>query len=130
MKREEENSNGVDVGSNSKFPLSFWEVTAASTVVVGFLFGLLGVYLTMPASDYSFLKLPRNLEDLQILRYNLSLSLTIFCKNYNFILFLFLAWIPYKSAKWVLFNWLIFLGKIGALIDFGLLCIIFEMGFW
>lgn len=91
MKREEENSNGVDVGSNSKFPLSFWEVTAASTVVLGFLFGLLGVYLTMPASDYSFLKLPRNLEDLQILRYNLSLSLshTIFCKNYNFILFYF-----------------------------------------
>ena len=77
MKREEENSNGVDVGSNSKFPLSFWEVTAASTVVVGFLFGLLGVYLTMPASDYSFLKLPRNLEDLQILRQNLSLSLSL-----------------------------------------------------
>ena len=74
MRREEENSNGVDVGSNSKFPLSFWEVTAASTVVLGFLFGLVGVYFTMPASDYSFLKLPRNLEDLQILRYNLSLS--------------------------------------------------------
>ncbi|KAK9985006.1 hypothetical protein SO802_034531 [Lithocarpus litseifolius] len=72
MKKEEESSNGVDVGSNSnsnsKFPLSFWEVTAASTVVLGFLFGLVGVYLTMPASDYSFLKLPRNLEDLQILR--------------------------------------------------------------
>ncbi|PRQ18814.1 putative SNARE associated golgi family protein [Rosa chinensis] len=55
-------------GSISKFPLNFWEVTVASTVVLGFLFGLLGVYLTMPASDYSFLKLPRTLHDLQILR--------------------------------------------------------------
>ena len=90
MKREEENSNGVDVGSNSKFPLSFWEVTAASTVVLGFLFGLLGVYLTMPASDYSFLKLPRNLEDLQILRYNLSLSLShYFLQKLQLYLFIY-----------------------------------------
>ncbi|KAJ6426965.1 hypothetical protein OIU84_022544 [Salix udensis] len=57
---------GGDVGS--RFPLSSREVAAASTVVLGFVLGLLGVYLTMPASDYSFLKLPRTLEDLQILR--------------------------------------------------------------
>lgn len=43
----------------------------ASTMVIGIFLGLVGVYLTMPASDYSFLKLPRNLEDLQILRDNL-----------------------------------------------------------
>ncbi|XP_010518660.1 PREDICTED: uncharacterized membrane protein At4g09580 [Tarenaya hassleriana] len=55
----------------SRYPLSFWEVTAASGVVLGFLVGLVCVYLTMPDSDYSFLKLPRNLEDLQILRDNL-----------------------------------------------------------
>ncbi|XP_015891693.2 uncharacterized membrane protein At4g09580 [Ziziphus jujuba] len=61
----------VAVGSDNKFPLSFWEVTVASSVVLGFLLGLLGVYLTMPDSDYSFLKLPRNLEDLQILRNHL-----------------------------------------------------------
>ncbi|KAH7515003.1 hypothetical protein FEM48_Zijuj11G0150200 [Ziziphus jujuba var. spinosa] len=60
----------VAVGSDNKFPLSFWEVTVASSVVLGFLLGLLGVYLTMPDSDYSFLKLPRNLEDLQILSRN------------------------------------------------------------
>ncbi|EEF34726.1 conserved hypothetical protein [Ricinus communis] len=52
----------------SGFPLSFWEVTVAATVVFGFVVGLLGVYLTMPPSDYSFLKLPRSLQDLQILR--------------------------------------------------------------
>ncbi|XP_022735957.1 uncharacterized membrane protein At4g09580-like [Durio zibethinus] len=55
-------------GSKPSFPLSFWEVTVASMVVMGFVLGLIGVYLTMPASDYSFLKLPRSLEDLQILR--------------------------------------------------------------
>ncbi|KAF8379054.1 hypothetical protein HHK36_028481 [Tetracentron sinense] len=54
--------------SGSKFPLTFWEVAIASSVVLSFLLGLLCVYLTMPASDYSFLKLPRTLEDLQILR--------------------------------------------------------------
>ncbi|XP_065877228.1 uncharacterized membrane protein At4g09580 [Euphorbia lathyris] len=56
----------VNVGS--AFPLNVWEVTVAFTVILGFSLGLFGVYLTMPASDYSFLKLPRNLEDLQILR--------------------------------------------------------------
>jgi hypothetical protein len=52
----------------SKFPLSFFEATVASTVALGFIIGLLGVYLTMPDSDYSFLKLPRTLHDLQLLR--------------------------------------------------------------
>ncbi|KAK5847342.1 hypothetical protein PVK06_003647 [Gossypium arboreum] len=50
------------------FPLSLWELSVASTVVIGFLLGLAGVYLTMPASDYSLLKFPRSLEDLQLLR--------------------------------------------------------------
>ncbi|XP_022717687.1 uncharacterized membrane protein At4g09580-like [Durio zibethinus] len=59
--------------SKPSFPLSFWEVTVASTVVMGFVLGLTGVYLTMPASDYSFLKLPRSLEDLQILRDHLEI---------------------------------------------------------
>ncbi|CAN7013413.1 hypothetical protein BRARA_K00486 [Brassica rapa] len=56
-----------------RYSLSFWEVTAASGVVLGFLIGLVCVYLTMPQSDYSFLKLPRNLQDLQILRDNLEI---------------------------------------------------------
>ena len=61
-------------GSKPSFPLTFWEVTVASTVVMGFVLGLIGVYLTMPASDYSFLKLPRSIEDLQILRFFASLE--------------------------------------------------------
>ncbi|XP_021765631.1 uncharacterized membrane protein At4g09580-like [Chenopodium quinoa] len=54
--------------SISKYPLTMWEVSAAFGVVFAYGLGLLGVYLTMPSSDYSFLKLPRTLDDLQILR--------------------------------------------------------------
>ncbi|GKU95775.1 hypothetical protein SLEP1_g9095 [Rubroshorea leprosula] len=57
----------------SRFPLSFWEVAGASMVVLGFVLGLLCVYLTMPSSDYSFLRLPRSLEDLQVLRDHLEI---------------------------------------------------------
>ncbi|KAL2545412.1 SNARE associated Golgi protein family [Forsythia ovata] len=56
---------------SGKFPLTLWEVTMACGVVLGFVLGLIGIYLTMPASDYSFLKLPRSLQDLQILKVNL-----------------------------------------------------------
>jgi len=56
------------VASPSKFPLSFWETTVASTVALIFAAGLIGVYLTMPDSDYSFLKLPRTIQDLRLLR--------------------------------------------------------------
>lgn len=67
------NDNGRMVNNNkslscSKFPLTFWEMAAASGVVLGFGVGLSCVYLTMPHSDYSFLKLPRNLNDIQTLR--------------------------------------------------------------
>ncbi|MFS7923490.1 putative SNARE associated golgi family protein [Helianthus anomalus] len=56
---------------SSKFPLTCWEIAGASGVVLTFAIGLLGVYLTLPDSDYSFLKLPTTLEDLHILRDNL-----------------------------------------------------------
>lgn len=58
----------VNESKSDKFPLSFWEIGVAATVVLGYALSLGCVYFTMPASDYSFLKLPRNLEDLQILR--------------------------------------------------------------
>lgn len=60
-----------------RFPLTFWEVAGASAVVGAFVLGLVCVYFTMPASDYSFLKLPRSLEDIQILRFFL-LNIIIF----------------------------------------------------
>ncbi|GER50581.1 RNA-binding (RRM/RBD/RNP motifs) family protein [Striga asiatica] len=76
LSRRMENEGAANGGvrnreKSGKFPLTAWEVTVASGVVLGFSFGLVGLYLTMPASDYSFLKLPRSLQDLQILRDNL-----------------------------------------------------------
>lgn len=50
------------------FPLSSKEVALSIGIVASFGFGLVAVYLSMPASDYSFIKLPRTLEDLQILK--------------------------------------------------------------
>ncbi|KAJ4957458.1 hypothetical protein NE237_024569 [Protea cynaroides] len=54
--------------NGSIFPLTFLEMMVVSGVIVSSVLGLLGLYYTMPASDYSFLKLPRSLEELQILR--------------------------------------------------------------
>ncbi|KAL8210016.1 hypothetical protein R6Q57_006748 [Mikania cordata] len=56
---------------SSKFPLTCWEIAGASGVFLSFAVGLVGVYLTLPDSDYSFLKFPRTLEDLHILRDNI-----------------------------------------------------------
>ncbi|MCE5166162.1 hypothetical protein HAX54_015220 [Datura stramonium] len=65
------NNSSLIESKSAKFPLTFWEISMASGVVLSFVLGLSCVYLTMPASDYSFLKLPRTLEDLQILKDNL-----------------------------------------------------------
>ncbi|KAG6509619.1 hypothetical protein ZIOFF_027619 [Zingiber officinale] len=46
---------------------------AAAAVVPSFAVGIAGIYLSMPASDSSFLKLPRTLKDLQILRDHLEI---------------------------------------------------------
>ncbi|KAK1307180.1 putative membrane protein [Acorus calamus] len=44
---------------------------AGAGAVVGSVLGLLCAYLSVPESDYSFLKLPHNLEEVRILRDNL-----------------------------------------------------------
>ena len=45
-----------------RFPV--WEAALLAAV---FAAALAGVYISMPHSDYSFLKLPRNLQELQVL---------------------------------------------------------------
>lgn len=55
------------MGREERFPV--WEAALGAGVAAAFAAGLVGVYLSMPDSDYSFLKLPRNLEELQILTY-------------------------------------------------------------
>ena len=82
MGREGETTIGdVAPATPRRCSLSFWEVTTASGVVLGFFVCLLCVYLTMPQSDYSFLKLPRNLQDLQILRSIFNLFFWVFIKS-------------------------------------------------
>lgn len=89
------NENGNKIKKSSKFPLTFLEMLGASGVVLCFAVGLTGVYLTLPESDYSFLKLPKTIEDLHILRYVIAIFFTypllFFIKNW--ILLCFVLWV-------------------------------------
>jgi hypothetical protein len=67
------------MGKEERFPV--WEAALGAGVAAAFAAGLVGVYLSMPDSDYSFLKLPRNLEELQILTY-VSRALSISCSGW------------------------------------------------
>ncbi|RWV90228.1 hypothetical protein GW17_00047587 [Ensete ventricosum] len=58
-------------------PLSRRDLAAAAAVFAIFGVGLAGLYLSMPASDYSFLKLPRTLEDIRILRFEHRIRLSL-----------------------------------------------------
>ncbi|CAD6249875.1 unnamed protein product [Miscanthus lutarioriparius] len=51
------------------FPV--WKAALLAGVAAVFAAGLAGVYVSMPRSDYSFLKLPRNLQELQVLTVHL-----------------------------------------------------------
>lgn len=55
-------------GEGVIFPMSRWEVLAGLGVFLVFSVGLGCIYLTMPAADYSKLKLPRTLSDLRMLK--------------------------------------------------------------
>ncbi|XP_023738894.1 uncharacterized membrane protein At4g09580 [Lactuca sativa] len=68
---DDKNERKIKQSADSRFPLTFLEMAGASGVVLCFVVGLAGVYLTLPDSDYSFLKLPRTIEDLHILREHL-----------------------------------------------------------
>ncbi|WOG90084.1 hypothetical protein DCAR_0209325 [Daucus carota subsp. sativus] len=68
MKTSSSSSLKCNVNDKVNNSVTFWEIAVASGVVFGFGIGLSIVYLTMPVSDYSFLKLPRTLQDLRILR--------------------------------------------------------------
>uniref|UniRef100_A0A0D6R6Z1 VTT domain-containing protein n=1 Tax=Araucaria cunninghamii TaxID=56994 RepID=A0A0D6R6Z1_ARACU len=55
-----------------RFPLAHFEMAAAVSVFCVFSLGLLCIYLTMPASEFQVLKLPRTIEDLQVLKNHLA----------------------------------------------------------
>jgi hypothetical protein len=54
-----------EMARDDGFPV--WEAALLAGVAAVFAAGLAGVYVSMPRSDYSFLKLPRNLQELQVL---------------------------------------------------------------
>lgn len=113
------NDNGRMVNKNihnkslscTKFPLTFWEMAAASGVVLGFGVGLSCVYLTMPHSDYSFLKLPRNLNDIQTLRY------LTFISFFKYVLNLFIIALHFSDSELVNYS------KIKSWLDY-------SLGYW
>ncbi|KAL8059839.1 hypothetical protein ABFX02_03G113000 [Erythranthe guttata] len=75
LDRDEEKNGGSSDGKKykaEKFPLSRWEFIAALGVFLLFSSGLLCIYLTMPASEYEMLKLPRTLADLRLLKDHLA----------------------------------------------------------
>ncbi|XP_059630895.1 uncharacterized membrane protein At4g09580 [Cornus florida] len=77
--RDEENGEDSPPSKKSigaklegKFPLTRWEFTAALGVFLIFSTGLFCIYLTMPAAEYSKLKLPRTVSDLRMLKHHLA----------------------------------------------------------
>lgn len=75
--RDEESAKEDDWSAEKKpkserFPLTRWEFAAALGVFVVFSTGLICVYLTMPAAEYSKLKLPRTIADLRLLKDHLA----------------------------------------------------------
>jgi hypothetical protein len=53
------------MAKEDKFPV--WEAALLTAVAAIFAAALAGVYVSMPHSDYSFLKLPHNLQELRVL---------------------------------------------------------------
>ncbi|KAK9134886.1 hypothetical protein Syun_014216 [Stephania yunnanensis] len=51
-----------------RFPLTKWELAAAVSVFLLFSSGLFSIFFTMPAAEYSKIKLPRSVSDLRVLK--------------------------------------------------------------
>ncbi|KAL7118150.1 hypothetical protein ACP275_03G117500 [Erythranthe tilingii] len=96
LDRDEEKNGGSSDGKKykaEKFPLSRWEFIAALGVFLLFSSGLLCIYLTMPASEYEMLKLPRTLADLRLLKDHLAIYARVYpakfilgyCSTYIFM---------------------------------------------
>uniref|UniRef100_A0A1D1YD80 Putative membrane protein At4g09580 n=2 Tax=Anthurium amnicola TaxID=1678845 RepID=A0A1D1YD80_9ARAE len=88
--RDEERGIGSGVDSSptgkkpprvdGRFPLTWWEVAAATSVFLLFSAGLLCIYITMPEAEYSeVLRLPRTVADLRALKDHLA----VYAKDYQ-----------------------------------------------
>ncbi|MED6210369.1 hypothetical protein PIB30_063443 [Stylosanthes scabra] len=68
----EDDSPAAKKPKSDRFPLNSCEFAAAVAVFFLFALGLFYIYLTMPASEFGRIKLPRTLADLRLLKENLS----------------------------------------------------------
>ncbi|OMO62757.1 SNARE associated Golgi protein [Corchorus olitorius] len=57
---------------SERFPVSRWELAAFLGVFLIFSTGLFCIYLTMPATEYGKLKIPRSVSDLRLLKDNIA----------------------------------------------------------
>lgn len=79
---EEDDSPSGKKPKSERFPLTRWEFFVALGVFFILSIGLFCIYLTMPATDYVKLKLPRNLSDLRMLKF---VPLSIPSSHFSFV---------------------------------------------
>ncbi|CAA6664314.1 unnamed protein product [Spirodela intermedia] len=64
---------------DGRFPLTRWELAAASSVFILFSMGLFSIYLTLPEEEYGIFRLPRSISDIRVLKDHLA----DFANNYQ-----------------------------------------------
>ncbi|KAE8715720.1 protein NDR1/HIN1-like 22 [Hibiscus syriacus] len=70
-KEDDDSSSGKRLKSE-RFPVSRWELAAFFGVFLIFSTGLFCIYLTMPATEYGKLKIPRSISNLRLLKDNIA----------------------------------------------------------
>ncbi|TYI39077.1 hypothetical protein ES332_A02G074100v1 [Gossypium tomentosum] len=70
-KEDDDSPTGKRLKSE-RFPVSRWELAAFFGVFLIFSTGLFCIYLTMPATEYGKLKIPRSISDLRLLKDNIA----------------------------------------------------------
>ncbi|XWS15401.1 hypothetical protein CRYUN_Cryun35bG0094100 [Craigia yunnanensis] len=70
-KEDDDSPTGKRLKSE-RFPVSRWELAAFFGVFFIFSTGLFCIYLTMPATEYGKLKIPRSISDLRLLKDNIA----------------------------------------------------------
>ncbi|XP_039064259.1 uncharacterized membrane protein At4g09580-like [Hibiscus syriacus] len=70
-KEDDDSPSGKRLKSE-RFPVSRWELAAFFGVFLIFSTGLFCIYLTMPATEYGKLKIPRSISDLRLLKDNIA----------------------------------------------------------
>lgn len=65
---EDSPTNKKPARIDGRFPLTRWELAAASSVFILFSMGLFSIYLTLPEEEYGMFRLPRSISDIRVLK--------------------------------------------------------------